>query len=317
MPLNEVAADAVDLVRAFRDNGEISFQDVPLAAARANYIKACAANGLPAQAVAEVYTLDYPVAGGSAALRVYRPAGTPAQAVTALVVFIHGGGWVIGDLDSHDGLCRALANQSAATVVAVEYRLAPEHRFPIPLQDCAEALRYIANHAEQLKVDPGRTLLAGDSAGGNMATVLANDPESQTLGLNIKGQVLFYPVTDLSASQPSYQRITRGFPLTANSMRWFRAQYTGPLTDWREAHLSPLLHAEGRRQPPLFILTVGHDPLADEGIAYAATAARAGTYVEHVHLPAHAHGLLTSAGKIATGQRVLTQAARFAAQILS
>lgn len=317
VPLNEVAADAVDLVRAFRDNGEISFQDVPLAAARANYIKACAANGLPAQAVAEVYTLDYPVAGGSAALRVYRPTGTPAQAVTALVVFIHGGGWVIGDLDSHDGLCRALANQSAATVVAVEYRLAPEHRFPIPLQDCAEALRYIANHAEQLKVDPSRTLLAGDSAGGNMATVLANDPESQTLGLNIKGQVLFYPVTDLSASQPSYHRITRGFPLTANSMRWFREQYTGPLTDWREARLSPLLHAEGRRQPPLFILTVGHDPLADEGIAYAATAARAGTHVEHVHLPAHAHGLLTSAGKIATGQRVLTQAARFAAQILS
>lgn len=317
VPLNEVAADAVDLVRAFRDNGEISFQDVPLAAARANYIKACAANGFPAQAVAEVYTLDYPVAGGTAALRVYRPAGTPAQAMTPLVVFIHGGGWVIGDLDSHDGLCRTLANQSAATVVAVEYRLAPEHRFPVPLQDCAGALRYISTHAEQLKVDPGRTLLAGDSAGGNMATVLANDPDSQTLGLNIKGQVLFYPVTDLSASQPSYRRITCGFPLTANSMHWFREQYTGPVADLNDARLSPLLHAEGLRQPPLFILTVGHDPLADEGIAYAAAAARAGTLVEHVHLPAHAHGLLTSAGKIATGQRVLTQAARFAARILS
>jgi acetyl esterase len=317
VPLDEVAADAVGLVRAFRDNGEISFQDVPLAVARANYLKACAANGLPAQPVADVYTLDYPVAGGSAALRVYRPAGTCADAVTALVMFIHGGGWVIGDLDSHDGLCRALANQSAATVIAVQYRLAPEHRFPIPLEDCAAALRYIADHAEQLKVDTGRLLLAGDSAGANMVTVLANDPASQASGVDIKGQVLFYPVTDLSASQPSYQRITRGFALTSTSMFWFREQYTEGSQDWSDARLSPLLHAEGRRQPPLFILTVGHDPLADEGIAYAATAARAGTHVEHVHLPAHAHGLLTSAGTIATGQRVLTQAAQFVARILS
>ncbi|MBA1204790.1 alpha/beta hydrolase [Pseudomonas capeferrum] len=317
VPLDEVAADAVDLVRAFRASGEVSFQDVPLAVGRANYLKACAANGLAAEAVAETRTLGYPVAGGTAALRVYRPASTPEQAVTPLMVFIHGGGWVIGDLDSHDSLCRSLANQSAATVIAVQYRLAPEHRFPGPLEDCAAALQYIASHAEQLKVDPGRTILAGDSAGGNMATVLANDPASQDLGLRISGQVLFYPVTDLTISQPSYQRITRGFPLTAASMHWFREQYTGPLEDWRDERLSPLLHAEGRRQPPLFILTVGHDPLADEGIAYAGAAARAGTHVEHVHLPAHAHGLLTSAGKIETGRRVLAQAAQFAARALA
>ncbi|WP_047604794.1 alpha/beta hydrolase [Pseudomonas putida] len=316
IPLDQVAADAVGLVQAFRDGGEISFQDVPLTQARDNYLKACAVNGLAAEPVAEVRTLDYPVSGATASLRVYRPLGMPTAAVTPVVVFIHGGGWVIGNLDSHDSICRSLANQTHTTVIAVQYRLAPEHRFPVPLDDCFAAIAYITDKACELGVDPKRALLVGDSAGGNMATVLANDPACQALGMTFKGQVLFYPVTDLTASQPSYQRITRGFPLTAASMHWFRAQYTAPGEDWRDARLSPLLHAEGRRQPSLFVLTVGHDPLADEGIAYASAAARAGTEVEHQHLPRHAHGVLTSAGKIATGHRILTQAARFIARKL-
>lgn len=314
--LGQVAADAVGLIQAFRANGEVSFQDVPLMDARANYLKACAANGLEPQAVADIRTLDYPVASGTASLRVYRAAGTPAQLVTPVVVFIHGGGWVIGDLDSHDSICRSLANQTSATVIAIQYRLAPEHRFPVPLEDCLAAIRYIASQALELKIDPMRALIAGDSAGGNMATVLANDPACQASGLTFKGQALFYPVTDLTASQPSYQRITCGFPLTARSMHWFREQYTSPGQDWHDARLSPLLHAEGRKQPPLFILTVGHDPLADEGIAYASAAARSGSEVVHVHLPGHAHGVLTSAGKMETGRRVLAQAAQFMARLL-
>lgn len=311
VPLEQVAADAVDLIRAFRVSGEISFQDVTLAQARANYLKACAANGLEAESVADIRTLDYPVAEGTASLRVYRPAGMPAHVVTPVVVFIHGGGWVIGNLDSHDSICRALANRTDATVIAVQYRLAPEYRFPVPLDDCFAAIRYITGQASELKVDPRLALIVGDSAGGNMATVLANDPACQALGMTFKGQVLFYPVTDLTASQPSYQRITCGFPLTARSMYWFKDQYTTQDQDWGDARLSPLLHAKGRKQPPLFILTVGHDPLSDEGIAYASAAARAGTEVLHLHLPGHAHGVLTSAGKIATGRQVLAQAAQF------
>ena len=311
VPLEQVAADAVDLVRAFRANGEVSFQDVPLADARANYLRACVTNGLEPETVADTRTLDYPVAGGIASIRVYRPNGSTAQVVTPLVVFIHGGGWVIGNLDSHDSICRTLANQTAATVIAVQYRLAPEYRFPVPLDDCFAALQFITDKACELKVDPGRALIAGDSAGGNMATVLANNPAYQIDGLTLKGQVLFYPVTDLTASQPSYRRITSGFPLTAQSMHWFREQYTAGDQDWRDARLSPLLHAEGRKQPPLFILTVGHDPLVDEGIAYASAAARAGTEVVHHHLPGHAHGVLTSAGKIKSGRRVLADAAHF------
>lgn len=165
VPLYQVAADAVDLVRAFRVSGEVSFQDVPLVDARANYLKACAANGLEPETVADIRTLDYPVAGGTASLRVYRATGTPAHLVTPVVVFIHGGGWVIGDLDSHDSICRSLANQACATVIAVQYRLAPEHRFPVPLDDCLAAIQYICGQASELKVDPRLALIAGDSAG--------------------------------------------------------------------------------------------------------------------------------------------------------
>ena len=311
--LEEMAADAVDLVRAFRAKGEVSFQDVPLAAARANYLTACAANGIASEAVAQVRTLGFPVASGNARVRLYRPLGSAPGAPTPVVVFIHGGGWVIGNLDSHDSLCRSLANQSGASVVAVDYRLAPEHRFPLPLEDCVAAVRFIRDHASELQLDLSNAVVAGDSAGGNLATVLANHPACRVEGVTFKAQVLFYPVTDLTASHGSYQRITEGFPLTAKSMYWFRKQYVGADQDLNDPRLSPLLHAEGRLQPDLFILTVGHDPLADEGIAYAAAAARAGTVVVHHHLPRHAHGVLTSAGKIETGRRLLTEAAQFIA----
>lgn len=314
--LEQVAADAVDLVRAFRANGEVSFQDVPLADARANYLRACAANGVAEQAVADVQTLYYPVAEGMASVRLYRPLGSQPSSLTPVVVFIHGGGWVIGDLQSHDSLCRSLANQSGASVAAINYRLAPEQCFPVPLDDCLAALRFIRDNADDLRVDLNNAVVAGDSAGGNMATVLANHPAYRLEGIDFKAQVLFYPVTDLTARQNSYRRVIQGFPLTAASMYWFREQYVPAGHDLSDARLSPLLHAEGRTQPDLFILTVGHDPLADEGIAYAATAARAGTVVVHHHLPRHAHGLLTSAGKIETGRRLLTQAAQFIAQRL-
>lgn len=313
--LDQVAADAVALVRAFRDNGCVSFQDVPLADARTNYLKSCAANGLKPEEVAEVRTLFYPVAGGTAGLRIYRPLGSTSAHFTPVVVFIHGGGWVIGDLESHDSLCRSLANQSGASVVAIDYRRAPEYHFPVPLEDCLAALHYIRDHATDLCFDLTNAVIAGDSAGGNMATVLANHPAYTVEGLVFRAQVLFYPVTDLTASHRSYGRITEGFPLTASSMYWFREQYVPANQDLGDARLSPLLHAEGQLQPDLFILTVGHDPLADEGIAYASAASRAGTKVVHLHLPRHAHGVLTSAGKIPTGQRLLTQAGEFIAAV--
>lgn len=316
IPLTEVADDAVDLIRAFRAKGGISFQDVPLAESRANYLASCKANGLPAEEVGGVATYAYPVEGASASIRLYRPRGAHAGDVLPLVVFIHGGGWVLGGLDTHDSLCRHICNATGSALAAIDYRLAPEHKFPVPLNDCRQALQWLASNAEALRIDIRRVVLVGDSAGGSLATVLANEGSRHPGEARIFGQVLLYPVTDLSRETPSYQRVQSGFPLTAGSMRWFGNHYMPAGLDLADLRLSPLLTAE-RKQPPLFIVTVGHDPLSDEGIAYAAAAARGGTRVEHHHLPRHAHGLFTSAGKIQTGRKLLQLASSFVVGTLS
>ncbi|MBK5413248.1 alpha/beta hydrolase [Pseudomonas sp. TH31] len=309
--LDDVAPDAVALVEAFRTNVGVSFQDAPLTEVRANYLKSCAINGLKKQDVGSIKTLEFPVENGFAALRIYRASGLPADQKTPLTFFIHGGGWVIGDLDSHDSLCRYLANHTQSTVVAVDYRRAPEYKFPIPLNDCRDALTYVMVHADEWQLDLSTAVIVGDSAGGNMATVLANQHDYRPEGMKFAAQVLFYPVTDLTAGTTSYQNITSGFALTAESMYWFREMYTSPGTDLTDELLSPLLRKDRSIQPSMFIVTVGLDPLADEGIEYAARAARSGTRVIHHHLPKHMHGIFTAAGKIDTGRELLEKAASF------
>ena len=172
------------------------------------------------------------------------------------VLFMHGGGWVIGNLDTHDAICRTLARESGAAVYAVDYRLAPEHPFPTPLDDCAAALRWLVDHAASLDVDVSRLGLAGDSAGGNLAAVLANTQVLLPRACIVRAQVLFYPVTDLRGETASYQRIVAGFPLTANSMHWFRDHYLRPgtsLDDARFPRFSPrfFLHSWRRARPTL------------------------------------------------------------------
>lgn len=313
--LDEVADDAVELIRTFRDNGSISFQDLPLERSRAAYLASCRANGLPSAEVGDVETLSCPVAGGEIAIRLYRPPGMLADAVLPLVLFVHGGGWVLGDLDTHDPICRTICRDTGLIVAAIDYRRAPEHPFPVPAEDCRQAVAWLADQAGVLNLDVSRAIVFGDSAGAGIATWLASPNALLPAALNICGQVLLYPVTDLSAEWPSYTRLTAGFPLTASSMRWFAGLYVAPGTDRTDPRLSPLLGAE-RRQPPLFIVTVGLDPLCDEGIAFAAAASRGGTHVEHHHMPRHAHGLFTSAGRIATGARLLHRACAFIEDIV-
>ena len=312
VPLDQVAPDLAPLLAAFRAAGAVSLQDLPLREVRANYLKSCKANGLPWQEVAAVDTIECPVEDGSSiGLRLYRGHGIPADKASRVIFFIHGGGWAIGNLDSHDPLCRTLANHTASTVIAVDYRLAPEYKFPTPLNDCRDALAYIVARAAQLELDVSQMVVTGDSAGGNMATVLANRTDYRPAGFLFAGQVLLYPVTDLACTGASYARITSGFPLTAATMHWFRDLYLDADADVGNDLLSPLRAASEQPQPPMFIVTAGLDPLADEGIAYAAKAARAGTRVIHHHLPNHMHGIFTSAGKVETGRTMLEVAARF------
>ncbi|TQC43878.1 alpha/beta hydrolase [Rhodococcus sp. WS4] len=300
-----IAPDALALIEAYRAAGEISFQDVDLETARQNYEISCASNGMPRSEVADVRDV---VIADRIPARLYRD--RPAE-IGPAILFIHGGGWVIGSLDTHDGLCRALTRKTGAMVIAVDYRRAPESRYPAAVDDCRAALEWVFAHAEDLHIDPQRIVLVGDSAGGQMATVLANE---YALGGHREcpvAQVLLYPVTDLGMDSDSYRRVTTGFPLTDRSMRWFADQYAPEGVDRLQAGLSPLRHEVPECGVPAFVVTVDHDPLADEGIAYAAKLASAGTAVEHLHLAGYAHGLFTSAGKIPTGAAVLDRVAAF------
>lgn len=309
LPLTEVAEDARDAVRAFRELGGRHYGSFSVDQSRVNFVRACELNGITGNEAVAHDDIAVPVADGSIRVRLYRPPGGDRVEGKPLVVFIHGGGWVIGSVDTHDGICRHLARHGGCAVASVEYRLSPEHRWPGPLEDCERALGYLIAHAPALSIDASRVILAGDSAGGNMATIIAN--AESAAGSAIIGQILFYPVTDLTASLPSYRRIQGGFPLVAESMLWFRDHYVPAGTPFDLPRLSPLLHAEGRRQPPMFMATVGLDPLCDEGIAYASCAARAGSKVEHHHLPGHHHGIVTAARNIAAARYLLDRAASF------
>jgi acetyl esterase/lipase len=321
VPLDEVAADAAPLIQAFRDAGGVSFQDVPLDQARAAYEASCAANGIPVIPLQRVETLQCPVKGGAIRLRRYHPGTGSAETLRPVVVFLHGGGWVIGSLETHDRLCRRLAAISGVDVVSVDYRLAPEHPFPTPLEDSRAALEFIRDKAGDYGWDRHRIVVAGDSAGGNLATVLATDPGSSVNGTTIIGQLLLYPVVNLLDESDSYSRITEGFPLTADSMRWFRSLYLPDGQAASDLRVSPGLRSRTELArtgvPASFVVTVGLDPLANEGIAYAGLLAHAGAPVEHHHLPRHAHGLFTSAGLIPTGAKLFDRAANWLVELAS
>ena len=312
IPLSDVAADARDLVKAFRDNGEISFQDLPLEEVREGYRQSCSIYQLQVDEKLSVTDVDCKVTGATIKLRHYSKGDDKHR---PLLLYLHGGGWVIGDLDTHDGICRYMAKKTSANVVAVNYRLAPEHVFPVPYQDCVDALNWLAQNQQALKLDCSKTIIMGDSAGGNMATILANEKHISQ-DIKIISQILLYPVTDLTASSPSYQKIKQGFSLVDKTMYWFREKYVPEKTDLKDRRLSPLFHNHNK-QPPMFIVTVGLDPLADEGCDYANLAAKSGTELEHHHLPHHMHGMFTSAGKVKTAKKMLKMAARFIEDRLS
>lgn len=203
-------------------------------------------------------------------LRIYRSPNTPEKNSGALVYF-HGGGFVFGNLDTHDEWCRYLANESECVVISVDYRLAPEHPFPAAVDDCWEALQWVTEHAPNLGIQPQTIAVGGDSAGGNLAAVVAliTRETHPHLAPNICHQVLLYPVTDLTDfDNPTYQTYAEGYGLSRASMMWFRDRYVGdtPADDWR---ISPLRAPHHRYLAPTFIVTAEYDVLRHEGEAYA------------------------------------------------
>jgi acetyl esterase len=273
MPILDPEVQA--LLELVRKSARPPFEALSPEAARAAYAASWDIMQSPAQEVAS--TRDIGIAGpaGELQLRVYRGAGTPADTPLPCLVFLHGGGWVIGNLESHDRLCRRLANLAHICVVAVDYRLAPEHAFPAALA-----------------ISPERIAVGGDSAGGNLAAVLAlmgrdgDAPRSMF-------QLLVYPVVDLRAQSDSYRAISAGVPLTASTMHYFIGHYTPQEADRLDWRASPLLAQSLAGTPPALVLTVGIDPLCDEGRAYAQRLHDEGVRVNALHLNDQLHGLLS------------------------
>ena len=228
---------------------------------------------------------------GDIPLRLVRPLGsTPAQSLPVLVYY-HGGGWVIGDLDTHDTLCRELANGSGCAVVAVGYRVAPEHRFPAAVDDALEALLWVHAHAAGLGLDAQRMAVGGDSAGANLAAVAAIAARDAGR-MALKFQLLIYPVTDMRQGAPSYTSRGEGYSLSAQTMAWFRTLYLGEAGDHADWRGSPLLREDLGRLPPAFVLTAGYDPLRDEGLHYAQRLTEAGNQATLVCFERQMHGFV-------------------------
>ncbi len=240
---------------------------------------------------------------GPVPVRVYRP---EAPQPLPLVVFFHGGGWVIGDVPTYDGFCQHLAVETPAVVVSVEYRLAPEHPFPAGLSDCEAATRWAATHAAELGAT-GRLAVAGDSAGGNLAAVVARRARDAG-GPAISFQLLCYPVTDGTGSSASVTENAEGYLLTKADMEWFIGHYLDG-TDPMDPDVSPLFAKDLSGIAPALVITAEYDPLRDEGEAYAARLAEAGVAATAVRYDGMIHGFLSMDAVVDAGRRGLAEAA--------
>jgi acetyl esterase len=304
--------DAQTVVDLIVSSGRPPFETLTPEEARTVYLNSRLVLQPEPPPVAEVVELVAEGPAGPIPLRLYRGKGAEQGRPQPAVVFFHGGGWVIGDLESHDQICRTLANATPSVVVAVHYRLAPEHKFPAAIEDAIAATRWVSQHAARLGIDPTRIAVAGDSAGGNLAAAVALDAREK--GPPIAGQVLIYPVTDMHIDHPSHHRHAAQLPLTRAAMHWFIDHYLrGPadLTDWRA---SPLLATDLRRLPPALVITAGFDPLCDEGEAYAAALRQAGVRVEHERFEGQIHGFVAMGKMIADADRAIGRAAAFLRQ---
>jgi acetyl esterase len=285
--------DAAAVFKAFQEAGRPAYETVSAAEARELYLKGRFVTNPEPSELQSVQPLAIPSPAGSIPARLYTPKTLRRTGGLApCLVFFHGGGWVIGDLDSHDVVCRKLADEAQLIVISVDYRLAPEHKFPAAVDDAIEATKWIAGNAKQLGIDASRLMVGGDSAGGNLAAVVAIAARDGD-GPRIAGQVLIYPATDFAMTHPSHREPETSILLTHSVIKWFRDHYLGGAADAADWRASPARATTLSGLPPAYVLTAGADPLRDEGDEYAARLKEAGVPVTYKHFPGQFHGFFT------------------------
>ena len=288
MSLDPGAQKVIDLIK---EVGRPPYETVGHLEARRLYLDARRALQPDPVAVGEVRDLTAPGPAGPMAVRLYRGRAAKAGEAQPALVYFHGGGWVIGSLESHDGVCRELANRADCTVLSIDYRLAPEHKFPAAVEDCIAATHWVWENADTLGVDRRRLAVGGDSAGGNLAAVVALDARDRGTP-KLKFQLLIYPACDMGMGHPSIARFAEQLPLTRSTMTWFIDLYLRGPADAADWKASPLKARELASLPPAYVLTAGYDPLCDEGEAYAAALKAAGVAVETKRFAGQIHGFL-------------------------
>lgn len=249
--------------------------------------------GGPPTPLPRVEDIMIPGPGAMIPARVYVPQG---QEPFPVLVYFHGGGWVVGNLDTHDSVCRSLARATPCLVVSVDYRLAPEYRFPAAVEDAYAATWWIAQQAGRLQGDSGRVAVGGDSAGGNLATVVCHLSRDRG-GPDLRYQLLIYPVTNLASFDThSYRRHGQGYILTRDAMVYYRSHYLAAEADGRNPLASPLLAPDLSHLPPAFVLTAEYDVLTDEGKAYALGMKQAGVPVRELCVEGAIHAFFSLSG---------------------
>jgi acetyl esterase len=250
-----------------------------------------------------------PGPGSELPIRIYQPREGKAGERLPVLVWFHGGGFVIGDLDTHDSACRMLANQADCLVVAVDYRLAPEFKFPAAVEDSMAAVRWVALHARELGGDPERIAVGGDSAGGNLAAVcalLARNEGHPRLAL----QLLVYPCTAPEPETPSHRKFAEGYILTRNAITWFYKQYVRSAKDFQDFRFAPLVADDLSNLPPALVLVAGFDPLRDEGVDYAKRMIEAGNRVTLANYEGMVHGFYLMGAAVDAARRAIAQSAQ-------
>jgi acetyl esterase len=305
MPLDPQAKAIVDAVR---QAGLPEFWQLTPDQAREQYLQRVRRLDVRDEPIHAVETLRIDVTDRTLRVRVYRPRETMIGERLPVLVWYHGGGFVIGDLDTHDSACRRLARLAGCLVMAVDYRLAPEHKFPAAVDDAMAALRWVALHGDRIGADTARIAVGGDSAGGNLAAVcgiLARDEGFPALAC----QLLIYPCTAPEPETRSHHQFAEGYLLTRNTVTWFYRQYLRSSKDWQDFRFAPLIADDLSRLAPAFVLVAGHDPLRDEGVQYACRLVEAGNRVTLVNYEGMVHGFFLMLGALEAAGRAVAQAA--------